>query len=371
MSLTSLLKKRDSELSARFKAFRPGHRPDSKRPLLVPPRSKRYSMVGTAFDYLLRFELERCSSSVIAGQWVAELAPDLIFKRANGTQISGLGLSIHDPSDPLFCQLPGIATRATAVITAAKKSVRTYCGQREPSDKLRREVAEHAVRLARLDPIVRAGYLDKDFVIAPDEDVNDLLDMLEVTPFDRLLEQNPIILNPNFGKSSMALGGADADFIAGDLLIDIKVKSKSGGLPTVLFDQLLGYVLLCRAERLANPKLPDIRRAGLLFPRQGYLWTVNVDEWEALPGFEAFETWFRDFLNSELQSREDHRMQLRFQQKTSKAGLHARTKRVTSQSAKPRKKRKRLSRKGRRLRILLKLLLMTSVLGLLSKIWLH
>lgn len=187
-------------------------------PLLAPPRSKRYSMVGTAFDYLFRFELQRLAPHVVAGRWIAEAAPDRIFQTSGSVSIGGTGLRIQQSDDSVFAQLPGLAERATAVISAAKDAVQDYARQLAPSEDTRRSVAEQAVRLARLDAVVRAGYLEPDFATAPDEDVEDILGMLAATPFDGFADANPIILNPTFGQSSRALGGADADFIAGDLL---------------------------------------------------------------------------------------------------------------------------------------------------------
>lgn len=193
------------------------------------------------------------------------------------------------PDEPVFARQPELADRARAIIAAAKDAVVEYGHEASPSEASRRRVAEHAVRLAQLDPVVQAGYVDPDFATAPGENVEDILGMLAATPVSRFADTKPIILNPSFAQSSRALGGADADFIAGDLLVDIKAKSKSGGLPAILYDRLLGYVLLSRIERLSNPQRPEVRQAGLLFPRQGYLWTIDVAEWEAMPGFAASE----------------------------------------------------------------------------------
>ena len=51
-------------------------RPKGPRTLKVelkaPPRTKNYMLVGVAFDYLFRFEMQRLNPSVIARKWVAE-----------------------------------------------------------------------------------------------------------------------------------------------------------------------------------------------------------------------------------------------------------------------------------------------------------
>lgn len=49
--------------------------------LKAPPQTKNYSIVGTAFDYLLRFYLERINRNVIKDRWVADFDYDsaLVF----------------------------------------------------------------------------------------------------------------------------------------------------------------------------------------------------------------------------------------------------------------------------------------------------
>lgn len=43
-----------------------------KREILAPPISTNYSLVGTAFDYLLRFYIEKLNPKAITRKWIAE-----------------------------------------------------------------------------------------------------------------------------------------------------------------------------------------------------------------------------------------------------------------------------------------------------------
>lgn len=89
--------------------------------------------------------------------------------------------------------------------------------------------------------------------------------------------------NPRF-LGSAAVGGADADWAVGDLLVDLKSTEKitNPWLRETLF-QLLGYTLLDLDDSLG------IRRVGILLPRQPFftVWSVgellNRDADEALP----------------------------------------------------------------------------------------
>jgi len=42
--------------------------------IVAPPLTKNYSLVGTAFDYLMRFYIEYLNPKSITKKWVAELA---------------------------------------------------------------------------------------------------------------------------------------------------------------------------------------------------------------------------------------------------------------------------------------------------------
>ncbi|MHA7306520.1 hypothetical protein ACX80E_14970 [Arthrobacter sp. TMN-49] len=93
--------------------------------------------------------------------------------------------------------------------------------------------------------------------------------------------------NPSFLGSS-AVGGADADWSVGDLLVDLKTTEKitNPWLRKTLF-QLIGYALLDLDDSLG------IRRVGILLPRQPLfaVWSLdelfNRDAAEALPALRA------------------------------------------------------------------------------------
>lgn len=77
--------------------------------------------------------------------------------------------------------------------------------------------------------------------------------------------------NPRF-LGSVAVGGADADWVVGDMLVDLKTREEitSPWIRDALF-QLLGYALLDLDDSLG------IRKVGLLLPRQPYfaVWTLD------------------------------------------------------------------------------------------------
>jgi hypothetical protein len=272
MSLTSFVE--DPDVKAMIRQFRPKLSRRIPAQLLVPPRSNRYSLVGTAFDYLLRFEIQRRASHAVVRPWVAEEVPEILRRYER------VGLV---PS--------GTAERSRTTVAEAQATVAAYI--RCSSSVEQADVAGHAIRLAKLDGIYRAGdrALEGDLFGAAPEDVEDLLGMLAIAPFEMLLHDQVLLLNPTFGEASELVDGADADLICGDSLLECKT-SKKGEVQTRDLDQLFGYFLLARQQRGTDGRFPDVRRVACYFARHAYLWPIDVRVWTWNPDFLNTEAWF-------------------------------------------------------------------------------
>ena len=78
MSLTSLIKS-DKELRDKIKKAFSRPKLEKNKPLLVEPHTRRYGLVGTAFDYMFRFYLERLNNIQNESKpWIAEQAIALL-----------------------------------------------------------------------------------------------------------------------------------------------------------------------------------------------------------------------------------------------------------------------------------------------------
>lgn len=303
MSLTSFLEMPD--VTAKVKPLRPKLPRKLSVPLKVEPRSKRYMLVGTAFDYLLRFELQRRAPHAISERWVAEYAPKII----SGGWVTAKGEVAYVPDNLLreanrasfdldtgeWRHLPEnlleLVDRARLVLDNAKAAVAAYMKLKSPTAVEKAELAGHAIRLAKLDSVLRVRRLEPNFEEASSEDIQDLLDLLAIVPFNELLHGKLFLLNPTFGQASRLVGGADSDLIAGDLLVDFKT-TKNGEIENRYLDQILGYLLLARKQRSIDPTFPVINRVGLYYCRHGYLWSVAASTWTFHPGFPGIEQWF-------------------------------------------------------------------------------
>lgn len=399
MSLTSFLNVAD--VRANLKPLRPNLPRKIAAPLKVEPTSNRFWVIGTAFDYLLRFEIQRRAPHAVARAWVAEQAPDLIWKETRSGCGSGVDVLAHAfpnldqlfqegekriqklrkderawvdaylaPSLPCekvekrarkietdaaaavdaFVKLSSpsraqrivfathiirmarlyqlaklspqdkelkayekeamlridtyadlcpkgylrpkeVEVRARKILQEAKSAVAEYLNLRKPNRATLENLAAHAIRLAHLDAVVRALKLDPTFEAANPEDVEDLLALLAVVPFDALLHDRILLLNPTFGEASKLVGGADADLITGDMLVDFKATKRDSMQPEDL-DSLLGYYLLARHQRQIDSKFPEIKRLSFYFCRHGYLWMEDVTTWTDHPQFAEVEKWF-------------------------------------------------------------------------------
>lgn len=232
---------------------------------VVPCRSDRYVLLGTAFDYLLRFRAQALNPAGVVGRkWVAEEAAETLAEAAYVADAAG----------------------ARAATADARAVLRELAGLR--LDRLRPHVprlAYLAAVLAGLDVVVREGRppAPKWGVVAPD-DVAELTALWDLVPpeVDATAAADGSRLNPTFGAAGDSVGGADADLLSGGLLVDIKTVKKA--VPQGQYqDQLLGYYLLAERCRAADPSFPEITHVGIYFARHGVLTIRSTAPWADLP----------------------------------------------------------------------------------------
>ena len=269
MSLTSVLDQHPELVRTLAALFPPETRPPPlNSPMLAHPVTEHFALVGTAFDYLFRFEVQRRFPKAKCHRWVAEEAVDLIR---------------WDPDRGSRAEL--------RVVRLAKKAYRQFIRSRNPSREALEALAGHTLRLAKLDQFYRAATLDPTFEEASPRDVRDLLRLLSIVPFDGplgdRLARGPIFLNPTFGKLSHKMGGADADLVAGGCLIDFKV-TKFPKLTDEHLAQVVGYSMLADLARKGNKRaFPELGEVGLYFARHAVLQTIELGPVRQRPEYAA------------------------------------------------------------------------------------
>jgi hypothetical protein len=288
MSLTSLLK--NKEIYSKFKETFPKPRFSSSRKLLVHPLTKNWVNVGHAFDYLLRFHLNQKFPKVTKDNknWIAHHGLEII-ENWNGT--------------------PHIYKAAKNIVKNAEIQHKQFLKTGQLDDNLIRS----CILLSKIDAIYRTGgsyYPDslKDFLHVDNLDIQDLKNLIAIVPFEEFRPQIGISLNPTFGLGSVCAGGADADLIIDNCIIDIKVTKDVQQVrnPYIFLKywfQCLGYYTLYRIDtqedlssNISYPGFPEIKidQIGFYFARYGYLCKYRIDQIIDEKKFDDFMSWFFD-----------------------------------------------------------------------------
>lgn len=277
MSLTSCLDDKNSELSRFFEASFPNRADLLTRyrladPVLrVPaPAGVNAGTIGTAFDYLLRFELDSRPNLPLALAGAHVVGPHFV-------------VLLRELAADLDFELDGGSAFVQPAEAAARKQ----------SDL---EVARACYLAALMTEVFRAGLwpgspllgitgkttLGVALDLAPEAAIADLLSMLEVAREEFIptivARQGPLWLGPVFEGSRWI--PADADIIASGLLVDVKTasgtKRKDGSrynnLEKLTLYQLLGYLLF---------DFPDeygINELGLYAARYGHFGTWSAPD---------------------------------------------------------------------------------------------
>ena len=283
MSLTSFLSN-NQDVRERFRQQFNKPPLATDEDLLAPPLSNRYTLVGTAFDYLLRFYVKRLNPDAVETEWVAEhcltrpspFLVDATIEIDRGTVVSYTETKL--------------TKRAKRILEQAKANYSAYLRSGQITDDL----FKSALCLAQLDTIYRVGFIDKNMGNVQDEDVEDLRKLLSIVDPKLFKAQHLCMLNPTFGETSRLVGGADSDLLIDDLLIDVKTTKKLD-FQTTVFYQLMGYVVLHEIAGVGDLKpKPPVTKVGIYFARHAHLHVFQLDEVIDRDSFPEFVRWFKE-----------------------------------------------------------------------------
>lgn len=206
--------------------------------LIAEPKTKNYGLVGTAFDYLLRFKIGR-ENKCETKPWVASMPKQF----------------------PLVEEIN----------IEAQTSLNLYL----KTGKMTKSLMESVLKLATIDNIVRSGQ-GADMVGSVNPlDLADLSNLYRLIDAGKFKSKQSCYLNPTFGIGSELVNGADADLIIDGALIDIKTTIKPD-FTRSYFEQLIGYFLLHIIDCEDRNVPVSIKKLGIYFSRHGCLFLMDV-----------------------------------------------------------------------------------------------
>ena len=235
--------------------------------MAAPPITKNYTSVGTAFDYLTRWYMERCmrarGKTTHAREWIASRGA----KYARGMRPDYIPVDKQEE----------VRYMADRLLEAGVQAYQKYMD----TGVADRDTAAAVLGLAELDVVVRTGSIKYVWRLLQQQqagaewpargDITDILALHATLSNSKTLNKlldasDTIILNPVLGTDGI---GADADIIINNTLIDIKTTKKPR-FERAHWEQLCGYCSLARHRRIR------IRRIGIYFSRHGVLETVGI-----------------------------------------------------------------------------------------------
>jgi hypothetical protein len=252
--------------------------------LKVPLASPRPAIIGTAFDYLLRFYIKYSIPSAIENLWHAEWALSSPLSPL-------LKDSIYDIETGKFDKTPNTKQFITAqrYLAVAKKEYSKYI----KSGNLTHDLISSTIFLAQLEDIYRSGYIDLEVAESHEQDILELSALISNVNPDLGKSKSIVLLNPTFGKGSELVQGADADLFIDSTLIDIKT-TKNFELPLGYYLQLISYAILHEIGSIGeqNPKV-KIDKIGIYYSRFGYLFSLHLNDLLSQSELNDFSIWFR------------------------------------------------------------------------------
>jgi len=266
MSLSSLLQSK--EVRGKFNEMI--NYPKLKRTLEIkaPPITRHYSLVGTAFDYLLRFKLKLINKNASDKTWVA---------------YAGYG---RIKEDSLHQQ----HINAMNIIEEAEK----VYGQYTDGLQVIPELIRSSLYLAKLDIYFRSGVLDEDLKSVEKGDIEDLNNLYKIINPAEWIAKERCLLNPTFGSASAYIGGADADILIDNKLIEVKTVQGFDSYKQFI-NQLVGYYILNRQDNCQTTGV-TIQKVGLYFSRYASLQEFSIQEIITDKKADELWEWMKEFV---------------------------------------------------------------------------
>lgn len=278
MSLTSILNYNNEqykEFRALLEELFPLPQFVGETSIKVEPITKNYTLIGTAFDYLIQFALEKKFKGLVCGnKWIAESA----LRYFQSSQVIG---KIRKMDFDTILEIQQQQEECNKLVNEKFNRCKAlYNEYISTSIDVSDELLEASLFLGRLDLVFWTGLFNSNKInLNPEkpDNIKDLRLLLGNCDLDLFTPKKKIILNPSFGKGSMLAGGVDAYLIVDNTLIVVKV-TKEQKVTRQIYNQVIGCYLLYLIGGVDKHKDVRIENLGIYFARYSSLWTTRIDE---------------------------------------------------------------------------------------------
>jgi hypothetical protein len=218
------------------------------------------SLVGSAFDYLMRFRIQFLNPHCICRPWVADAAIRYTQSRKDAADSRERSNWIET------------AARVANALACCRDQHRRFL----ESGTLTEGLLESVFLLAQIDHFVR----NKADFFCPLESrraQEELAAMYEIIPAHYFAPRKECVLNPTFGAGSSLVGGADADLLLDQTLVEIKTTTALKATAKV-FEQLVAYLALAEIGGVDGQReVQPIVSIGVYAARYGcyHAWCVG------------------------------------------------------------------------------------------------
>lgn len=295
MSLTSILRdKRRQNIKNWFKHNFPNPGLKNNLDIIVLPaqeHSSYSSVIGTAFDYLFRFNLERINKnqSINRSNWIAEYGLKIILQKLELSDKNMISIGYNNEREIDRVEFKEFIE---SMFVQSQENYKKFINDGKLTDNL----IKSTIFLAKLDTTYRARFIDSSLDNVENDKINELKELLAIVPWEKFQANNCCFLNPSFGKGSSLVGGADADFIIDNMLIDIK-SSKNLKIERNDLNQIVGYYLLSIIGGINGNKNHPINDIGIYFARYGYLWKIPLSYYYTPKDYNKYADEFSQLVN--------------------------------------------------------------------------
>lgn len=296
MSLTYILKKQSGRtyLKKWFRYRFPNPKLKKNIEIIVSPLQTDSSYtgeVGTAFDYLVRFNLERINQKTYQdASWIAERGLERILLTLMCSKGKKIYIGYYKDKK---VDKEVFKNYLLDEFEKANDLYKVFI----KDGQLSRELIKATIFLAKLDVSSRTGIVDSGFYKIEDKKIIEIEQLFNIMPWQKFKTNKNCILNPTFGIGSSLVNGADADLIIDNTLIDIKttrfLKIKREDL-----NQIIGYHLLSIIGGIDSKKKIEIKNIGIYFARFGYLWKMPLTDYYELECYKTLADEFKTLVKN-------------------------------------------------------------------------